>query len=71
MTNPSVSSYVTIRDRCPMRYRVVDNEIVEFAFGGIRDPFEFLFDIHSLRDFMELATLALQEMDERGKTPTD
>ena len=71
MTNPSVNSYVTIRDRCPMRHRVVDSEIVEFAFGGIRDPFEFLFDAPSLRDFMQLATLALQEMDERGKTSAD
>lgn len=54
-----------------MRHRVVDSEIVEFAFGGIRDPFEFLFDVGSLRDFVDLATLALQEMDERGQTPTE
>jgi hypothetical protein len=71
MTNPTVSSYVTIRDRCAMRFNVVDSQIVEFAFGGLRDPFEFLFDVPSLRDFMDLATLALQEMDERGKTPTE
>ena len=54
-----------------MRHRVVDSEIVEFAFGGVRDPFEFLFDIHSLRDFVDLATLALQEMDERVKTSAE
>lgn len=54
-----------------MRFNVVDGEIVEFAFGGLRDPFEFLFDVQSLRDFVDLATLALQEMDERGKTPAE
>jgi hypothetical protein len=53
-----------------MRFSVVDSRIVEFAFGGLRDPFEFFFDAGSLRDFMELAAMALQEMEERA-TGTD
>ncbi|GAB1508216.1 hypothetical protein JCM33774_02570 [Actinophytocola sp. KF-1] len=66
-----MNSYVTIRGHCPMRYHVVDANIVEFSFGGIRDPFEFVFDATALRDFLHLATMALREMDERGQASAE
>ncbi|MFI7679878.1 hypothetical protein [Actinophytocola sp. NPDC049390] len=71
MTNPSVNTYVTIRDHCPMRYHVVDSDTVEFSFGGVRDPFEFVYDATALRDFLHLATMALHEMDERGQASAE
>ncbi len=64
MTDLKVSSYVTVRDRCPMRFRVVD-DTVEFSFGGIRDPFEFAFDAVALREFLRVGAAAEREMDER------
>lgn len=66
MTNPLVNSYVTVREGCSMRFTVVDSRIVEFAFGGLRDPFELFFDVDSLRDFLALAATAQQEMAGRG-----
>jgi hypothetical protein len=71
MTNPRVNSYVTIRDHCPMRYHVVDRDTVEFSLGGVRDPFEFVYDAAALRDFLHLATMALREMDERGQASAE
>lgn len=57
---------MTVPERCPMRYRVV-NEHVEFSFGGLRDPFEFMFDAEALREFLRVGATALREMDERGQ----
>jgi hypothetical protein len=54
-----------------MRYHVVDGDTVEFSFGGVRDPFEFVFDATALRDFLHLATMALREMDERGQASAE
>lgn len=71
MTSLSVSSYVTIRDHCPMRHRVVDSDTVEFSFGGLRDPFEFVFDAAALREFLRLGALALGEMDARGQASAE
>jgi hypothetical protein len=70
MTELKVSSYVTVRDYCPMRYRVVDNH-VEFSFGGVRDPFEFVFDADSLRAFLRVGATALREMGERGQASAE
>ncbi|MFC4858684.1 hypothetical protein [Actinophytocola glycyrrhizae] len=52
-----------------MRHRVIDSDVVEFAFGGLRDPFEFAFDATALRAFLRLGATALGEMDERGQAP--
>lgn len=68
-----VSSYVTVRDRCPMRFRVNSSDEVEFSFGGRQDPFQFEFDAEALREFLWLGSKALEEMtaqdEERGQTP--
>lgn len=66
MTELRVSSYVTIYDRCSMRYRVVSDH-VEFSFGRARDPFEFMFDAVALREFLRMGAAALQEIDDRGQ----
>ena len=50
-----------------MRHHVVDSDTVEFSFGGLRDPFEFVFDATALREFLRLGATALGEMDERGQ----
>jgi hypothetical protein len=68
MTELMVSSYVTVRDGCPMRHRVV-KDTVEFTFGGFREPFEFAFDTGSLREFLRVGTAALGEMEARPATP--
>jgi hypothetical protein len=44
-----------------MRHRVIDNT-AEFTFGGPREPFEFAFDADSLREFLRVAAIALDEM---------
>lgn len=59
-TSLKVSSYVVIRDRCPMRFRVSGTDI-EFSFGGRYDPFDFVFNAESLRSFLELGEEALRE----------
>jgi hypothetical protein len=68
-----VSSYVTVRDRCPMRFRVNSRDEVEFSFGGRQDPFEFEFSAQALREFLWLGSKALEEMaaqdEERGPAP--
>jgi len=68
-----VSSYVSIRDRCPMRFRVNSSDEVEFSFGGRNDPFEFEFNAAALREFLWLGSKALEEMttqdEERGQAP--
>lgn len=66
MTELMVNSYVTVRDGCPMRHRVI-NDTAEFSFGGPREPFEFAFDADSLREFLRVASTALHEMDERER----
>jgi hypothetical protein len=63
MSNLKVSSYVTIRHGCPMRFRVNSIDDVEFSLGGLRDPFEFVFQLQALREFLALGAEALKEMD--------
>ncbi len=63
MSNLRVSSYVTITEGCPMRFRVNTSDDVEFSFGDVRSPFEFVFDNESLRAHVALAAEALAEMD--------
>ena len=58
-----VSSYVIVRNGCPMRFRVNGDDDVEFSFGGQRDPFEFVFRAAALRLFLELGAEALGQME--------
>jgi hypothetical protein len=39
--------------------------------GGVRDPFEFVYDATAPRDFLRLATTAMHEMDERGQASAE
>lgn len=66
--NVKISSYVTVQDNCPMRYRVNSSNEVEFSFGGRRDPFEFEFNATALREFLWLGSKALEEMTTHGQT---
>ena len=65
MTEVSVTSYVTVPSRCPMRYHVVTDH-VEFSIGSKRDPFEFMFDADALREFLRIGQAALQEVDQNS-----
>lgn len=58
-----VSSYVSIRAGCAMRFRVNDYDDVEFGFGSERDPFEFVFQREALRNFLIIGSEALCQMD--------
>jgi hypothetical protein len=61
-----VDSYATVYDNCPMRYRLV-SENVEFSFGALRDSFEFMFATTALREFLRVGAAALQEIDDHGQ----
>jgi hypothetical protein len=65
-TSLKVSSYVVVRDRCPMRFRVSGND-VEFSFGGRYDPFDFIFNAEALQQFLRLGSEALQELAALGE----
>jgi hypothetical protein len=49
-----------------MRFRVTGNEDIEFTLGGRYDPFEFVFNAGSLREFLRIAENALREVDARS-----
>lgn len=68
-TDLKVSSYVSIKDGCAMRFRVIDHDDVEFGFGSSRDPFEFVFQREALRRFIILGSEALCEMDALREKP--
>lgn len=63
MSDLTVSSYVTVRRGCPMRFRVNGGDDVEFSFGDLRTPFEFVFDTEALRSYLAIGAEALQELD--------
>lgn len=63
MSNLRISTYVTITEGCTMRFRVNTSDDVEFSFGDIRSPFEFVFDNEALRSHVALAAEALAQMD--------
>jgi hypothetical protein len=63
MSNLRVSSYVTITEGCAMRFRVNTYDDVEFSFGEVRSPFEFVFDLEALRAFVHIAAEALAQME--------
>lgn len=64
--NLNVSSWVVIRQGCPISYRVNGHDDIEFRFGSLWDGFEFVFDAAALHEFVGAATLALGEMADRA-----
>jgi hypothetical protein len=68
LSNLKISSYVTISEGCPMRFRVNSSDDVEFSFGDIRSPFEFVFDNEALRAYLALGAEALAEMEAMRNT---
>ena len=61
----AVSSWVAIREGCPMRCDVLGSGETHFLCGSPTDGIEFSFDPDALRAFLELGTKALAEMDAR------
>lgn len=64
----TVSTYVILRDGCPVDFTVLGSNQVEVICGERRDGCEFLFDAESLRRFLEGGTAALRDMDARATT---
>ena len=60
-----VGTWVAIRDGCPISCVVNGNANADFYCGPAADGFEFEFEPEALREFVRLATEALQVMDAR------
>jgi hypothetical protein len=61
----NVSTYVILRDGCPLDFNVLGSGQVEVTCGGARDGCQLLLDSDSLRRFLASGTQALREMDDR------
>lgn len=59
--NLDVSSWVVIRDGCPISYRLNGKDEIEFRFGTQWDGFEFVFDAGILSEFVSVSGRALAE----------
>jgi hypothetical protein len=62
----TVSTYVILRDGCPVDFTVLGSDQVEVTCGERKC--ELLFDAESLRQFLADGTAALQDMDARLAT---
>jgi hypothetical protein len=63
-TNLVVSSYVVVREGCPVAITVDGPDQVQITCGTIpSDAFEFILQREALRAIVELGTDALEEMD--------
>lgn len=60
--NLTVSSWVGIREDCPISYRINGSDDVEFICGSGRRTFEFVFSAGALRTFAAQSTEALDKM---------
>ncbi len=59
-----VSSYVIVREGCPVAFTIDSPDQVQVVCGRIpTDAFEFVLQREALRAFVELGIEALQEMD--------
>lgn len=59
-------AYVIMRDGCPMRIAIEQDDFVEIVCGETRDEhFEFVLHQEALRTLVGLGTAALRRMDER------
>jgi hypothetical protein len=59
----NVSTYVIVKDGCPMSFTVLGSGQVEVTFGDPRDGCQLMLDAESLRRFLTLGREALREMD--------
>jgi hypothetical protein len=62
----TVSTYVILRKGSPVDFTVLGSDQVEVTCGERKC--EFLFDAESLRQFLEVGTAALRDMDARSAT---
>lgn len=60
--NLNVSSWVIIREGCPISYRVNGRDEIEFRCGSQWDGFDFVFDAPALREFVAKSRLALTQV---------
>lgn len=73
--NMTVSSWVMVRDGCPISHEVIGDE-VHFLFGeSPREGTEFVIETEPLREFLRLGGDALRESDalaeaEYGEDPS-
>lgn len=58
-----VSSYVIIKDDCPINFKILGSAQVEIVCDQPRDGFEFIMTADTLRTFIKSGTKALAEMD--------
>ena len=61
----TVDSWVAIREGCPMSCDILGSGEVHFLYGIPTDGFEFSFEAEALREFLELGSKALADMDAR------
>lgn len=60
-----VSSYVVVREGCPVAFSVDSPDQVQVTCGRApSDAFEFILQREALRAFVELGVEALREMDD-------
>ena len=60
-----VSTYVIVRNGCPVRFAVLGSGQVEVTCGEPRDGCQLLLDTAALRAFLAAGSAALVEMDAR------
>ncbi len=60
--NLTLSSWVGIREDCPISYQINGSDDVEFTYGSGRKTFEFVFSAAALRTFVDQSTEALDKM---------
>lgn len=61
--NLITNSWVSIRGGCQLRYRVSEDDCVDFSIKDGAQVFEFEYQADALRQFVELAMQALAEVD--------
>jgi hypothetical protein len=59
----TVSSYVIIKDGCPIHFNILSRDQVEVVCDQPRDGFEFIMATETLRTFIKSGTQALAELD--------
>lgn len=60
-----VNSWVGIHEGCDITFNVQGSDAVYATVSGKSQPFEFFFQVESLRTFLEQGGQALAEMDAR------
>ena len=60
--NLTLSSWVGIREDCPISYQINGSDDVEFVCGSGRKTFEFVFSAGALRTFVDQSAEALEKM---------